>query len=107
MRRQLSASPITETDHDEDQVDDFPYTPEEKQGYAHQLWQAMTDYSDYHEARDEKSHFQVDRLKALSEVEMEVLAWEMLVGAPSAEQSTIDLLQLTIDVNVGRNRGCP
>lgn len=85
-RRQLSAAPIAKLDHKAGQVDDFPYTPEAKLSYAYQLWQAMTDYSDYYEAKDDKSHFQVDRLKAYSEVEMEVLAWEMLVSDPSAEK---------------------
>jgi len=80
MRAQLTATTTMERDQNEGEVDNFPYTNEAKQYYALRMWKAMTDYSNYHEAKDEKSHFQVDRLKALSEVEMEVLSWEMLVS---------------------------
>jgi hypothetical protein len=86
----LSVSHITEPDQDEGQVDNFYYTPEAKQGYAHQLWWAMTNYSDYCEPKDGKSHFQVERLMALSEAETEVLAWEVLVsGLQSNRESHV------------------
>lgn len=108
-RRQLSAAPIAELDHEAGQVDEFSYTSEAKQSYAYQLWQAMTDYSDYYEAKDDKSHFQVDRLKALSEIEMEVLAWEVLVSGPSAERRAPCLFHryLTIVTIIGWHRERP
>lgn len=79
MRAKLSSARIVDIDEGDNIVDDFPHSPEAKMVHAYQLWEAMVDYSDYIEARDNKNHFQVDRLKALSEVEMEVLAWELLV----------------------------
>lgn len=63
----------------------------------------------YYEAKDDKSHFQVDRLKALSEIEMEVLAWEVLVSGPSAERRAPCLFHryLTIVTNIGCHRERP
>lgn len=42
-----------------------------------EVWEANTDYTDFMESRDNKTHFQVNRLKAMSEVEIEVLAWDL------------------------------
>lgn len=81
MRAKLSSARIVDIDGGENIVDDFPHSPEAKMVHAYQLWEAMVDYSDYIEAKDNKNHFQVDRLKAMSEVEMEVLAWELLVSS--------------------------
>ncbi|KAK1827144.1 hypothetical protein QBC39DRAFT_386079 [Podospora conica] len=78
MVRQLEASSTAEPDQDEDEADDFPHTPEAKQECARQLFMAMTDFSDYTEAKDGKNHHQVNRLKLLSGFEMELLSWKML-----------------------------
>ena len=83
MRKRLSSNRIVDVDQEEDLLDDFPYSPEAKRIRAHQLWEAMVDFSDFIELKDQKNHFQVDRLKAMSEVEMEVLAWELLVNIES------------------------
>lgn len=80
MRTKLNSARLVSIDEGENIVDDFPHSPEAKMVHTYQLWEAMVDYSDYIEAKDNKNHFQVGRLKAMSEVEMEVLAWELLVS---------------------------
>jgi len=77
MRNQLNSARLVDINQI---IDNFPHTATAKTVHAHQLWEAMIDYSDYIEAKDNKNHFQVDRLKAMSEIEMEVLAWELLVS---------------------------
>jgi hypothetical protein len=81
MRQKLNSAHIVSIDQGENTVDDFPYSSKAKMVCAFQLWEAMVDYTDYIEAKDDKRHFQVDRLKAMSEIEMEVLAWELLVSS--------------------------
>ncbi|KAK1827142.1 hypothetical protein QBC39DRAFT_362549 [Podospora conica] len=70
-----------------DGIDDFPTTPEARLGYVQTLYEAMTDFSavsePHPEAHSRVGH-QVKSVKNLSDLEFEMLAWELQGALESA-----------------------
>ncbi|KAK1827145.1 hypothetical protein QBC39DRAFT_386080 [Podospora conica] len=91
MMRQLTDASNVEVDQDDevDDVDDFPYTPEAKRDCAGQLGRAMMDFSDYHEGKDAQTHYQVNRLREFSGLEIECFAWQMLAAVENAHNGRL------------------
>lgn len=69
---------------------DYPMTPEDESQLVRILYEAMCDFSDPFEERNGKTSFEVERLKMVSDLQMEVVAWDVLV---SADQPT-DIMTL-------------
>ena len=70
-----------ERDQSEGEDVDYPMTPEEESQLVRILYEAMCDFSDPFEERNGKKSFQVERLKTVSDIEMEVVAWDVLVSS--------------------------
>lgn len=77
-------------DQGEGEEYDYPMTPEDESELVRILYEAMCDFSDPFEERNGKTSFQVERLKMVSDLQMEVVAWDVLV---SADQPT-DIMTL-------------
>ncbi|KAK1827143.1 hypothetical protein QBC39DRAFT_362550 [Podospora conica] len=59
---------------------DYPTTPEDELELVRVLYNAMVDFSDPFEQRDGKKSFQVERLKTVSDIEMEYVAWNVVIS---------------------------
>lgn len=79
-------------DQGEDEEYDYPMTPDDESELVRILYEAMCDFSDPFEERNGKTSFQVERLKMVSDLQMEVIAWDVLV---SADQQT-DIMTLKL-----------
>lgn len=59
---------------------DYPMTPEDERPLVRLLYEAMCDFSDPFEERGGKKSFQVERLEKVSDIAMEMMAWNILVS---------------------------
>ncbi|KAK1827146.1 hypothetical protein QBC39DRAFT_437403 [Podospora conica] len=84
VRQRLREQRLVKLDQNDDASDDFPYTPEAKMECAKQITEAIIDYTDFIEDKDQQNHHQVNRLRAMSGLEIEVLAWEILMAVENA-----------------------
>ena len=67
---------------------DIPQTLKQKHQLVRQLFEAIVDFSTVKESESRKRH-QVDRIRALSNVEVEMISWDLLVRQTSPPPTMI------------------
>ncbi|KAK0641963.1 hypothetical protein B0T16DRAFT_461986 [Cercophora newfieldiana] len=64
----------------------YPNTPHEQQQLVQKLFNAIVDFSDY---REKDSDYQLSRVKDLSNIEVHIIAWDILLATQSAHRGEI------------------